>query len=60
MLCRRIKDTIRAVAIGCIWFILMLAGFLAMDYQDDLVLGAYVIAGATGLTAFIGWILMGN
>jgi len=60
MLRRRIKDTIRAVAVGCVWLILMLVGFLAMDYQDDLVLSAYVVAGATGLTAFIGWFLMGH
>jgi hypothetical protein len=58
MLRRRIKNTIRVVAIGSVWFFLLWAGFLAMDYQDDLLLGVYIFAGATGLAALFGWLLL--
>jgi hypothetical protein len=58
MLRKRIKHTVRVVAIGAVWLFLLWVGFLAMDYQDDLVLGAYIIAGATGLAACFGWFLL--
>lgn len=58
MLRARIKDFIRTIAIGLIWCLLMWVGFLAMDYQDDILLGLYIIAGATGLSALIGWTLL--
>ena len=54
----RIKDFIRAIVIGAIWCILTLVGFLAMDYQDDILLGLYIIAGASGLAALINWALL--
>jgi hypothetical protein len=60
MIRARIKYTVRAIAIGCIWCLLMWMGFLALDYQDDIVLGLYVIAGATALSAFVGWMLLGD
>jgi hypothetical protein len=60
MLRARIKDFIRAIAIGSIWCLLTLVGFLAMDYQDDILLGLYILAGATGLSALVGWALFRN
>jgi hypothetical protein len=59
MLRERIKYASRAMLLGCIWFVLMWVGFLAMDYQDDILLSAYVIAGASGLAGVIGWFLFG-
>ncbi|MFZ0423278.1 MAG: hypothetical protein WAL80_10415 [Xanthobacteraceae bacterium] len=53
----RLKDFIRTLAIGFIWCLLIWAGFLAMDYQDDILLGLYIVAGATGVSALIGWAL---
>jgi hypothetical protein len=60
MLRKRISYAVRAAALGCLWIALLLIGFLAWDYQDDIVLGLYIIAGASGLTAFVGWAFMGH
>jgi hypothetical protein len=57
MLRTRIKETLRHIAIGLVWALLLFVGFLAMDYQDDLLLSAYIFAGASGLTALIVWFL---
>ena len=59
MIRARISYAVRAMAIGCIWCLLMWLGFLALDNQDDIALGLYVIAGTTGLSAFAGWVLFG-
>lgn len=56
---QRTKDAVRAIVVGGVWLVLLWVGFLAKDYQDDIVLSAYVIAGATGLAALIGWLVMG-
>lgn len=60
MLRKRIKYFLGMAALGCVWFLLLWIGFLAMDYQDDILLSTYVIAGASGFTALIAWAWLGK
>jgi len=54
---RSIKRAIRTTVVGTTWAILVLVGFLAEEYGDDILLAAFVIAGATGGAALVGRLL---
>jgi len=54
---RSIKSAIRTIVVGSTWAILALVGFLAMEYGDDIVLSAYIIAAASSGAALVGWLL---
>lgn len=54
---RPIKNAIRTIVVGAAWAILVLVGFLAKEYQDDIVLSAFIIAGASGVAVLVGRLL---
>jgi len=50
---RPIKNAIRTIAVGSTFAVLLVVGFLAKEYEDDILLTAFIVAGAGGVAVLV-------
>jgi len=54
---RPVKNAVRTIVVGSTFAILLVVGFLAKEYQDDILLSVFIVAAAGGVAVLVARLL---